>query len=456
MPQLPLRWKERLLLSHLSRDAKLMFLVNLAFAIGMGLYGFVMPAYARELGATPEQFGAILSGAFALGTLAVIPGGIWADRYDRRTLMLAGWALCLPAPLIFAWAKTWTWLIPGYVFFFLSFFCNPAISAYVASMAGSARSGSIWGTINSAFPLGFIGGPMIGALLIRLYGIRTVFLCTFVCYVISFLLLWAMSPQPARSRADSSAENGHAPAGPPQPVAGADDLMGSQAGGEAARKAYRAFIGVAVLFAFFHLLVGVGPTYIALYLQDGLGLDLSRLSIFGSAGALGGFLCAPLIGQLRDRRGVRVATGVALGLIILSNAGLLALRALLPLFVVLVMRGGENGMFTLGQAEIASRASREEMGRTFAVFHVMTGIGGTIGPYIGGALYGVNARLPFLAMIVGSLALGVVAWRMLPQRTASVEADGDAPLRLPPRAGSQNAVANPGSSSLSGSGEGIV
>jgi len=181
------------------------------------------------------------------------------------------------------------------------------------------------------------------------------------------------------------------------------------------RPTYRALIGVGALFACFHLLAGVGPTYVALYLQDGLGLDLSRLSIFGSAGALGGFLCAPAIGRLRDRRGARIAAGVALGLVILSNTGLLALRALVPLFLVLVMRGGENGMFTLGQAEIASRATREAMGRTFAAFHVMTGIGGTIGPYLGGALYGIDARLPFLAMIVGSATLGLAALRVLPR-----------------------------------------
>ncbi|MDP2873561.1 MAG: MFS transporter [Bacillota bacterium] len=391
-----------------------MFAVNLAFSLGMGLYGFVMPAYARQLGATPEQFGALLSCAFALGTLAVIPGGAWADRYDRRTLMLIGWAMCLPAPLIFAWAKTWTWLIPGYACFFLSFFCNPAISAYVASIAGSSSSGAVWGTINSSFPLGFIVGPMVGGLLIRAVGIQWVFGCTFVCYLVSFLLLWTMSPQP-QSAAGPVRTGERAGYG-----AGAGAGAGAGSGGPGAggqpvplSGGYRALIGVALLFAFFHVLLGVGPTYIALYLQDSLGLELSRVSVFGSAGALGGFLCAPLIGRLRDRRGARLAVFVALGLIAASNAGLLVLSSLVPLFFVLMMRGGENGMMTVGQAEIAARAPREELGRTFAGFHVLTGIGGTIGPYLGGALYGVDPRLPFAAMIVGAAAIGAVAPRLL-------------------------------------------
>jgi MFS transporter, DHA1 family, tetracycline resistance protein len=401
-------------LTHLSRDAKLMFAVNLAFSLGMGLYGFVMPAYARELGATPEQFGAILSGAFALGTLSVIPGGAWADRYDRRTLMLIGWAMCLPAPLIFAWARHWTWLIPGYACFFLSFFCNPAISAYVASIAGSERSGAVWGTINAAFPLGFIIGPTVGGVLIRLVGLKTVFLFTFGFYLISFSLLWAMSPQPSRPTvANGNGDVGRAD----EPDSGLADAMNAALEGVSGsvRQARRSLVRVAGLFAFFHLLVGVGPTYIPLYLQDNLGLELSRISVFGSAGALGGFLCAPLIGQLRDRRGVRLAILVALGLVLLSNAGILVLSSLVPLFLVLTFRGGENGLFTLGQAEIASRAPREELGRTFASFHVLTGIGGTIGPYLGGALYGLNPRLPFLFMIAGTAAMAVAALRMLPR-----------------------------------------
>jgi len=400
-----------------------MFAVNLAFAVGMGLYSFVMPAYARQLGATPAQYGLLISGAFAVGTLAVIPGGPWADRLDRRTLLLIGWAMCLPVPLMFALAPTWVWLIPGYLLFFLSFFCNPSISAYVASIADPGRSGSVWGAINAGFPLGFIIGPPIGAAIIRVYGMQVVFCCTFVCYVVSTLFVWMLSPQPAAAGATrTGASSAHGPSAPGETR---HNSPGQRERGQSEQTkagvplrtgrwpAGGALLQVGLLFAAFNLLVGIGGNFTSLYLQDTTGLDLGGVGFFGSAGAIGGFLCAPLIGRLRDKVGSRRALPAALGLVVMSNAGLLLVRAQAALFGALVLRGGENGVFTLGQAEMAARAGSEGLGKVFAMFHVLTGIAGAIGPYLGGYLYGADRRLPFLAVIAGSLVLMIVSQPLL-------------------------------------------
>lgn len=379
----------------LGRDGKVMFAVNLAFSLGMGLYAFVMPAYARQLGATPANWGALLSGMFALGTLATIPGGAWADRYCRRRLMLIGWAMCLPVPIIFALAPTWIWLLPGYIPFFLSFFCNPAINAYVAGLADHSKMGTVWGTINSAFPLGFIIGPSLGSLVIRAWGMKAAFAGAFCFFLLSFLLLFQLTPECKRPR--PVAVGGETPPGP----GAAKPVPGPACG--------RSVLEVAALFAAFHLILAVGQNYIALYLQDSAGLDLGAVSAFGSAGALGGFLMAPLIGRLRDRRGTALALPVSLGLVAAAYGGLLATKAPVLLFGLLTMRGGENGVFSLGQAEVSTRAPADSMGRTFAMFNVMTGIAGTAGPYLGGVLYVLNRRLPFVAVVLGCAALALAS-----------------------------------------------
>jgi MFS family permease len=388
----------------LNRDGRLMFAVNLSFSVGMGLYGFVMPAYVRQLGASPAQFGALISCAFALGTLSVIPGGPWADRFDRRALMIAGWLMCLPVPLIYAWAPTWPWLIPGYAIFFLSFFCNPALSAYVAAIAEPGRSGAVWGAINSAFPLGFIVGPPVGAAVIRSFGMQAVFYCTFACYLVSFLFVLMLAPQPGGRTS--------ALLGASRPLPGPAETPGDAGHVRRSRRTAGALLTVAALFACFQLLAGVGGNYVSMYLVDTTGLDLGGVGFFGSAGAIGGFVCAPLIGRLRDRRGSRTALPAALGLVILSNAGLLLLRARAAVFGSLVLRGGENGVFTLGQAEMAAAARGQGLGRAFALYHVLGGIGGTIGPYLGGALYVLDRRLPFLFVALGSASM-IVCSRIL-------------------------------------------
>jgi len=391
----------------LPRDGKIMFGVNLSFSVGMGLYSFVMPAYVRQLGATPAQYGAMLSALIALGTLTVIPGGAWADRYDRRLLMIIGWAMCLPAPIVFAHAPTWLWLLAGYIPFFLSFFCNPAINAYIANLADHASMGTVWGLINAAFPLGFIVGPALGSVIIRAWGMTTTFYGTFICYLVSFGLLFMLGRDNASAHTSGEAS----------------------AAGEATRESARAatmgrdLLVVASLFAGFHLIIGVGQNYIAMYLEDTAGLALSSLSYFGSAGAIGGFILGPWIGRLRDRRGAGAALPVSLGLVAAAYAGLLAVRLPIALFGLLVMRGGENGMFSLGQAEVSARAPRASLGRVFALFNVMTGVAGTAGPYLGGVLYGMDVRLPFLTVIGGSVLIAVASRLAIGSGTSGIGRD---------------------------------
>ena len=288
----------------LGKAAKVMFLINLAFSLGMGLYMFIMAAYARQLGATPAQFGAILSAANVIGVLAVIPGGVWADRFDARKLMIISWAMCLPVPLIYAWAQTWQWLIPGYALIFASFFANPAINVYITSSVSHERLGSTWGVINSAFPLGTIIGPAAGALIIRGSGMPALFLCTFFFYVLSFLLLFALppvggpgagrpetSPAPPATPTEAAAIDGQSPGedaqaprddGPSgsdavaRPVARA--MTPAAAAAAVRRGTVQAILPVFLVFAIFTALVNTA-NYVSLYLQDTQGLDIGSLRL---------------------------------------------------------------------------------------------------------------------------------------------------------------------------------
>jgi len=101
----------------LHKDLWVIYISLLLFALAVGLYSVIMPAYIRELGATSVQLGLLGSIAMAMATLSAIPGGLWADRFERRRLMLIGWAMCIPVPLIYAFSHHWLWLIPGYFLF---------------------------------------------------------------------------------------------------------------------------------------------------------------------------------------------------------------------------------------------------------------------------------------------------------------------------------------------------
>ena len=41
--------------------------------------------------------------------------GTWSDRYGRKPVLLAGWLLAIPVPLLLIWAPTWGWIVAANV-----------------------------------------------------------------------------------------------------------------------------------------------------------------------------------------------------------------------------------------------------------------------------------------------------------------------------------------------------
>jgi MFS family permease len=59
-------------------------------------------------------FAAVLTFLLAFGVtkaLTNLAAGALADRYGRRPVLVAGWLVGLPVPLLLIWAPTWTWIV---------------------------------------------------------------------------------------------------------------------------------------------------------------------------------------------------------------------------------------------------------------------------------------------------------------------------------------------------------
>jgi len=100
-------------LGTLNQDLKLIFVSNFIGAFGDGLYAYILPLYIRGLNASSADVGSLFS-IFTLSTaLTIIPGGFLADRFDRKKVMILGWMLWVPIPLMFSVATRWAQLFPG-------------------------------------------------------------------------------------------------------------------------------------------------------------------------------------------------------------------------------------------------------------------------------------------------------------------------------------------------------
>jgi MFS family permease len=77
----------------------------------------VLPLLARDvfgLGGVTAALTFVL--AFGLAKAATnLVAGAWADRYGRKPVLVAGWLIGLPVPLLLIWAPSWSWIVAANV-----------------------------------------------------------------------------------------------------------------------------------------------------------------------------------------------------------------------------------------------------------------------------------------------------------------------------------------------------
>lgn len=95
------------------RQFSLLVLIN-AFVGGMiGMERSIFPDFATQVFGL-ESNAAMLSFIVAFGLSKAVTNyfsGRFANRYGRKNLLLFGWLMVLPVPLILNYAESWTWII---------------------------------------------------------------------------------------------------------------------------------------------------------------------------------------------------------------------------------------------------------------------------------------------------------------------------------------------------------
>jgi MFS family permease len=95
------------------RQFALLVLVNAFVGAMVGLERAVLPLLAEdEFGLASRA--AILSFIASFGlakALSNLAAGHLGDRYGRKSVLVAGWLVGLPVPLLVMWAPTWEWII---------------------------------------------------------------------------------------------------------------------------------------------------------------------------------------------------------------------------------------------------------------------------------------------------------------------------------------------------------
>ncbi|MER6099895.1 MFS transporter [Streptomyces sp. NPDC001728] len=188
---------------------------------------------ATTLAATPWQMGVLEAAESAAVLLLGLSAGVWADRYERRALMIVANAarglLLFAIPLLF-WLDALTMPVLYGVVFLVGAFTllfDSAMSAYLPRLLprGQLERANSW--MEASTSVGTVAGPGLAGLLIQVVSAPVALVVDCFSYVISCFTLAGL-PKAAP-----------APADPADDVEREGDGEGTEAGAEAGEREQR-------------------------------------------------------------------------------------------------------------------------------------------------------------------------------------------------------------------------
>lgn len=382
----------------LTRNLALLLLSLALWGLGFGLYGVLWPLYVEHLGGGPAVIGVLQAVAGIATAGAALAGGRWADRLSAKRLLLAGWAVAVPAPVIFLLAPRWPWLFPGVVLYFGSAFSTPALQAYIVREAGS-RLVVAYNVVMAAFTLGAVLGPTLGGVLVAARGFSWVFGLAAFCYALSTLLLLPLADrEPPRIRPPRSGQLRHGP------------WLDAQ---------LTPWLLLAIVTA---ATASLAMPYVVPFWRQVGSLSVRDIGMLGSLGTLLAGLTHPLWGRTAERRGL--GNTVVWGLL-LGAAGMATVAAAPGAPWVqaagAALRGAGAGTMGLVGVAVGRVASPDRAGSAYGWFNALTELAGAAAPYPGSILYKWRPSAPIVvASLLWTLLAVWVATR--PPRNAAAPA----------------------------------
>ena len=374
-------------LQALGRDLRMLFMSNLFASFGDGLTIYLLPLFIRDLNANPEQVGLLYSVLMLASATTIIPGGLLAARYDLKKIMIAGWAVWVPVPLLFAIATDWTHFIPA-MFFYGVLFSGPASSAYIAGRAPEGKMASTFSTLAAAWGLGYMLAPSIAGYLSRVIGTKWVFVLTAVFYLVTTLMLTLISSQ--------------------HPQTGESHAVDQRVSNPCGFK-HRKIVYLSVLFGAIMFFMSLTTPLVPQFLKDVYGYDVALIGVMGSFTYFGGSTLSIVLGRIGDRYGKTAPISAAMIVVALALSAFVTVNNFTVLILVSFLRGASFPMWALLGATVGSTVPASSRAKWISVVQTVAQTTSILAPYVGGVLYTSLPTTPFYVVIIASLTLGLFA-----------------------------------------------
>ncbi len=354
------------------------------WGLGFGLYGMLFPLYVEKLGGGPVVLGFLSTLAGVATALVVLPGGRLADLIDRRRIVVWGWWVAVPVPLIFALAPRWQWLLAGILLYFGSAFSTPALQAIVVDEVAPDKLAIAYNVVMGVFGAGMVIGPTVGGYLAQHVSYAAVFGISAGLYALSSWAVMQMAPHPPRVRASVARTRQWRPKMRPR------------------------FFQWMLFSASLALVQGIVWPFVVPYWKTVGHLSVQTIGELGSLAMLAATVSGPFWGRVGDRVGIPRAMGLGLGLL---AAGWLALlwnpSSVRWGMASSVLRGLGEGSRGLQGVAMGRVVRPTEAGTAYGLFNLATELAGAVAPLPGGLLY---AHWAYAPLVVGTFLTALVAW----------------------------------------------
>jgi MFS family permease len=320
-------------------------------------------------------------------------GGAVADRYPRRTVLLAGDALRV---LVMA-ALAATVASAGPVALVIAFTAlasaagcaeRPAAMALLPRLVGEARLGPANALLHTVQDLGVLIGPAIGAILLGVAPAWIAFLANGATFAISALLISTMRPDaaPAGVRASGVAQ---------------------LAGGLRTVRTTAFAPWLIVIVAMVEFTYGAQTVQLVVYATRSLGLGSGGYGVLLTAAGAGGLVSALVNGRLSTSRRVSLIVIVAGSLTCgtqLAYAGVQVLA--IALVVTVIGNASLVSCEVVGETALARIVPREALGRVIGIFQAASVAAMVAGAVLASVLVAVTSLRASL-LILGAVALTI-------------------------------------------------
>jgi len=372
----------------LNRDLRLIFISNLIGAFGDGLYAYILPKYMAEaLGASPVDVGILYALTSLTAASTLLAAGAIADKYDRKKIMIAGWAAWLPAPLIFAFAKDWMQMIPGMILwgFWLG---GPTSTAYIVTAADKNKLTLTFTIISSAWSFGYIFSPAIGGYMAEKLNMQTVFLISFALYALATTILAFIRSQHAELLEHKK--------------------LGDHPSTVQLLKT-RKLMAISAFFAATMFVIIMFRPFVPKFLADTYHYRDSEIGLLGSIAFAGSAFLGIALGRFGDKYGKKFALAVQMMLCSFSLAVTLLTGNFYLLALASFLMGASYTVWPLMSAIIGPMAPEHIRAKWVSIPQTISMFASILAPYVGGILYSALPSLPFTTAILMTTALTLIS-----------------------------------------------